>query len=124
MQLLLIVFLIGMLGLPTALAQDKDVLFLVDDAGDLSTSDAHIELMMSNSGYTVFTTTADNSVVGDTLDMELVVIPYRKGITLVIPVIKANLPMQIIMSNLSRQELTTTTHAPIHLDQETAILTT
>jgi len=63
-----------MLGLPTALAQGKDVLFLVDDAGDLSTSDAHIELMMNNSGYTVFTTTADNSVVGDTLDMELVVI--------------------------------------------------
>jgi uncharacterized protein YjdB len=73
-QLLLLFLLATLFGLPKLSAQDKDVLFLVDDALAPGTSDANIELMMTNSGYTVYMTTAESSVVEDTLDMELVVI--------------------------------------------------
>jgi uncharacterized protein YjdB/plastocyanin len=74
MRVFLFIILISIIGSTKLFSQDKDVLFLVDDAASLSSSDAMIELMMTNSGYAVFTTTADNSVVGDTLDIELVVI--------------------------------------------------
>ncbi|HKK64065.1 MAG TPA: Ig-like domain-containing protein, partial [Bacteroidales bacterium] len=73
LTVLLILFCIGSVGMNTS-AQDKDVLFLVDDATVLNLSDSVIRIVMENAGYDVTTMTGDVSVVGDTAGVEIVVI--------------------------------------------------